>query len=122
MGTTGWTRADGSCDCVGLQITDSSSQTSTTTLFGTPEEETSTALPMTSNSGRRLRRELLEMERKPSKSRYLAITNPTNVNLWMHIFQRIAATAQSLLLHCINFLRIIDWDTCLYSFSCSRIT
>ena len=58
----------------------------------------------------------------PSKSRYLAITNPTNVNLWMHIFQRIAATAQSLLLHCINFLRIIDWDTCLYSFSCSRIT
>jgi len=66
--TTGWTRADGSCDCVGLQITDSSSQPSTTTLFGTPEEETSTALPMTSNSGRRLRRELLEMERKQSKT------------------------------------------------------
>merc|ERR1711915_713627 len=55
--TTGWTMADGSCDCVGLQITDSGSQPST-----------STALPMTSNSGRRLRRELLEMERKQSKT------------------------------------------------------
>jgi len=56
--TTGWTSPDGSCICDDANYE------------FTIEEETSTALPTDSASGRRLRRELLEMERIQTKSKF----------------------------------------------------
>merc|ERR1711872_312844 len=61
--TTGWTTSDGGCDC-GDGIT-------TMDIITTDiEEETSTALPIGTGSGRRLRRELLELERQQAGTKF----------------------------------------------------
>jgi len=61
--TTGWTTSDGGCDC-GDGMTTMDITTSDI------EEETSTALPIGTGSGRRLRRELLELERQQAGTKF----------------------------------------------------